>query len=160
MFDEFGKWLLDYRIEFSCLYISQEHYFIRTLLLQMYRWIYFFLYFERKSTFRNSMALGQWSNSCQAELLRSTLYVLQSFWFNTNALISLYAMYDIRDYGKEIVCDVLTIQLTTALTGRTRNCSIVRVSMNCCETRFNDTQTYLHKGGVVYTVLSEDSTYQ
>ena len=66
----------------------------------------YFLYFERKSTFRNSMALGQWSNSCQAELLRSTLYVLQSFWFNTNALISLYAMYDIRDYGKEIVCDV------------------------------------------------------
>ena len=32
-FDDFGMWLLDYWIEFSCLYISQGHYFISTLWL-------------------------------------------------------------------------------------------------------------------------------
>ena len=31
--DNFGTWLLGYRIEFSCLYIPQEHYFISTLWL-------------------------------------------------------------------------------------------------------------------------------
>ena len=33
IFDDFCKWLQGYRIEFSCLYIPQEHYFISTLCL-------------------------------------------------------------------------------------------------------------------------------
>ena len=31
IFDDFGIWLLGYRIKFSCLYIPQVHYFISTL---------------------------------------------------------------------------------------------------------------------------------
>ena len=28
IFDYFGIWLLDYRIDFSCVYIPQVHYFV------------------------------------------------------------------------------------------------------------------------------------
>jgi len=33
IFDNFGTWLLDYRIEFSCLYLPHGHIFISTLWL-------------------------------------------------------------------------------------------------------------------------------
>ena len=32
MFDDFGIWLLGYRIELSCLFIPQGHYFISTFV--------------------------------------------------------------------------------------------------------------------------------
>jgi len=43
IFDSFGTYLVDYRIEFNCLYIPQEHYSISTDM--KYRWICNFLHF-------------------------------------------------------------------------------------------------------------------
>ena len=46
--------LLGYRIEFSCLYISQGHTFVSTVWLWNIDKYVFFFQFERKSTFKNS----------------------------------------------------------------------------------------------------------
>ena len=50
IFDDFVIWLLGYRIEFSCSYIPQEHYFISTLWQRSTN-EYVLGFFERKSTF-------------------------------------------------------------------------------------------------------------
>ena len=43
-FDHFGVWLLDYMIEFSCLYTPQGHYFISTFVTMEYiQLCYFFI---------------------------------------------------------------------------------------------------------------------
>ena len=46
IFEDFGIWLLGYRIKFSCLYIPQGHYFIITLIkgceVQMHMLLLFF----------------------------------------------------------------------------------------------------------------------
>ena len=54
-FDNFGIWLLGYRIEFSCLYIPQGHNFINTLRLWSTNEYVIYFDFERNSTFKKDM---------------------------------------------------------------------------------------------------------
>jgi len=51
MFDDFGIYLLNYKIEFSCLYIPQGHAFISTMWLCSTDEYDFF---ERRSTFKGN----------------------------------------------------------------------------------------------------------
>ena len=50
--DDFGTWLLDYKKEFSCLYIPQGLYFINTVWLwSIDKYVVVVVVFEWKSTF-------------------------------------------------------------------------------------------------------------